>query len=242
MADESIEELLGAYALDAVDEEERRQVEAYLQTNPRARAEVQALREVAAMLAFSSSRPPEGVWNRIAEAIEGTAPQPGPELARVLPMARPSRWRMAVVGGASALVAAAAAVAITVVVVRDDAVDGGRQDAIARAYGEASADPNGRRTELRSEDDALVADAVVTPEGVGFLSAASLPELPEDETYQLWGVYADDDVISLGVMGNRPRIEPFTAGDDVLQLVITREQAGGVVSSTNPALLAGELT
>ena len=37
-----IDELLGAYALDAVDDDERRQVEEYLRTNPRARAEVEA--------------------------------------------------------------------------------------------------------------------------------------------------------------------------------------------------------
>ena len=53
------------------------------------------------------------------------------------------------------------------------------------------------------------------PTGTGFLSASGLPELPETETYQLWGVYGDEDVISLGVLGNRPGIEPFTAEDDV---------------------------
>ena len=49
---DDIEELLGAYALDAVDPDERRQVEAFLQTSPRARAEVDQHREVAALFAF----------------------------------------------------------------------------------------------------------------------------------------------------------------------------------------------
>ena len=53
---------------------------------------------------------------------------------------------------------------------------------------------------------------MVQPDGVGFLSAGTLPELPASETYQLWGVYGDGDVISLGVVGNRPAIEPFAAG------------------------------
>ena len=38
-----LDELLGAYALDAVDDDERRRVDDYLEVNPRASAEVQAL-------------------------------------------------------------------------------------------------------------------------------------------------------------------------------------------------------
>ena len=63
---DDIEELLGAYALDAVDDDERRLVEAYLATNPRARAEVDQHREVATLLAFGGADAPEGLWDRIA--------------------------------------------------------------------------------------------------------------------------------------------------------------------------------
>jgi len=239
MADETIEDLIGAYVLDALDAHERRQVEAYLEANPRARAEVQELREVTAMLAFSNERPPEGLWDRIAGELDGAAPEPGPKLSRVMP--RPHRrWVGAAIGIGSALAAAAAAVVITVVVVGDSSRPGG-DDVLAMAYGEAWSDPAGRRVELQSEDRTMAADAVVLDSGIGYLSAATLPELPADETYQLWGVYGDEDVISLGVIGSRPGIEPFTADDDVRALVITREEAGGVVSSTNGALLEGEL-
>lgn len=241
MAHDPIEDLLGAYALDALDEHEQRQVEAYLEANPRAQAEVQELREVTSMLSFSSERPPEGLWDRIAGALDEPAPSPGPALSRVMP--RPKRRRsggvLAGVGGA--LAAAAAAVAITIVVVRDDDAPAPTGDPVATAYEEAWADPAGRRTQLQSEDGTMTADAVLTPTGTGYLSAATLPEIPSDETYQLWGVYGDEDVISLGVIGNRPAIEPFTAEDDVVALVITREQAGGVVSSTTGAVLVGEL-
>ncbi|MET0325105.1 MAG: anti-sigma factor [Ilumatobacteraceae bacterium] len=243
MADERepIDDLLGAYALDAVDDHERRQVEAYLETDPRARAEVEGHREVAAMLAFSGERPPEGLWDRIAGAIEDTAPPPGPELARVLPMDQARRRRSLVGTVAAAVAAAAAAVAITLVVVdRNEAepIDAG---AIEEAFGHAWASPDGRHTELVADAEDFSADAVVLSTGTGYLSASDLPELPDTETYQLWGVYGDDDVISLGVLGNRPGIEPFTAEDDVQTLVITREQAGGVMASTTGAVLVGEL-
>lgn len=238
----SIDELLGAYALDAVDDHERRQIESFLETDPRARAEVEAHREVAAMLAFSGERPPDGLWDRIANALEETPPAPGPQLARVMPMDRARRRRGLVGTAAAAAVAAVAAVAVTLVVADlDDPEPAVTADAIETAYGQAWASADGRRTELVADDTSFSADAVVLPSGTGFLSASKLPTLPETETYQLWGVYADDDVISLGVLGNRPGVEPFTAKDDVVTLVITREQAGGVMASTTGAVLVGTL-
>ena len=67
MAHHEIEELLGAYALDAVDAEEARVVEEHLLVCPRCRAEVAEHREVAALLTSGTSEPvPDGVWNRIA--------------------------------------------------------------------------------------------------------------------------------------------------------------------------------
>ncbi|MER3453386.1 MAG: anti-sigma factor, partial [Acidimicrobiia bacterium] len=57
-----IDELLGAYALDAVEPDERAAVEAHLRTCSRCWAEVADHREVAAYLAHSGGPAPEGVW------------------------------------------------------------------------------------------------------------------------------------------------------------------------------------
>jgi hypothetical protein len=69
MSDAQLDELLGAYALDAVDDDERREIEAYLSANPRARAEVDSHRRVAAMLAVGDQAAPKDLWNRIASAL-----------------------------------------------------------------------------------------------------------------------------------------------------------------------------
>jgi anti-sigma factor RsiW len=53
-----LDELLGAYALDAVDEDEREQVEAYLDRTPEARSLVAEYRETATLLADSGTAPP----------------------------------------------------------------------------------------------------------------------------------------------------------------------------------------
>jgi len=79
-----IQELLGAFALDAVDDVECDVIEAHLAGCPRCRAEVEGHRETAALLAHSGERAPEGVWDRIAEALE-EAP-PALDLARIAPL------------------------------------------------------------------------------------------------------------------------------------------------------------
>jgi len=239
--DEPMDELLGAYALDAVDDAERRRIEAYLAANPAARSEVADHREVAALLAVGSEAPPDGLWDRIAGALEEAPPEPGPRLAQVLPAARRSRHRAVIGAVAGAIAVAAAAVAITVVIVRDDGPSLNGDAAIEQAYVDAQQATGSRRAELISPDQPFTADAVVQADGTGFLAASDLPDLPDTETWQLWGVYGDDDVISLGVLGNRPGLQTFTAHDDVVSLVITREQAGGVVSSTTGAVLVGQL-
>ncbi len=66
MTHAEIEELLGAYALDAVDEGEALVVEEHLATCPRCRAEVAAHREVAGLLGNAGGEPPAGLWDRVA--------------------------------------------------------------------------------------------------------------------------------------------------------------------------------
>jgi anti-sigma factor RsiW len=69
-----IEELLGAYALDAVDPDERRLVEAHLAVCPRCRDELAGHLEVASWMAGGGSRAPEGVWDRIVDALDDAGP------------------------------------------------------------------------------------------------------------------------------------------------------------------------
>lgn len=71
---EEIEELLGAYALDAVDYAERGMVEEHLLACPRCRAELAEHREVTATLAHSGATAPEGIWERIVDALEEPPP------------------------------------------------------------------------------------------------------------------------------------------------------------------------
>jgi anti-sigma factor RsiW len=88
---EEIADLLGAYALDAVEPDEAELVEAHLATCPRCRDEVRDHREVASLLAYSGAAAPPGLWDSLAAALEEPAPPiDAPTLAPVTPIGRPA--------------------------------------------------------------------------------------------------------------------------------------------------------
>ncbi|MFK8022498.1 MAG: anti-sigma factor [Ilumatobacter sp.] len=251
-----LDELLGAYALDALEPDERRRVEEYIAVNPRAAAEVQQHREVATMLAFTGMSAPEDVWTKIAAEIDAEAPAPGPELAKVLSMdQRPTPGRVAPPVAESDddaevapvaptplrrrattwFLGAAAAVSLVVAGVAITTANSSSDDPIADAYAAAIDDPGSRSTELVADDDTASATGLIGADGRGFLDAASLPPLDEDRTYQLWGVLADTgDVVSIGILGNEPGLETFTVAGEIAALAVTIEQAPGVISDGNP--------
>ena len=88
MIDDDLDDLLGAYALDAVNEDERKQIEAYLVRSPEARAEVQRHHEVAAAIAASPGEAPAPLWLRIEALLDDRAPS---EATLAMPELRPTR-------------------------------------------------------------------------------------------------------------------------------------------------------
>ena len=94
ISDDELEALLGAYALDAVDQHEREAVEHYLERSATAREEVRNHHEVAMALATTPGQAPEALWNRIeasmqthgrAESLAAPAPEDFGVTARSLP-------------------------------------------------------------------------------------------------------------------------------------------------------------
>lgn len=243
LAHDEIQELLGAYALHAVDPEEAALVERHLEECPRCRGEVANHREVATRLGNSGGVAPDGLWDRIASQLEETPPPMRLNLpdaaASVIPLTRHRRPRTAWM--AAAALGAAAVLAIGVlgaqVVRQQDELD--RFEA-ALADG-SMLDPDAAQAQLQSADGEVLGTAVLLTNGTGYLMVDELPALDADRTYQLWG-RTDGGVISLGLLGSEPgAVVPFQAGDDVTALAITAEESGGVATSENPAIVAGDV-
>ena len=243
-----IEELLGAFALDAVEDDERDLVEAHLAGCPRCRAEVASYRETASLLAHTGTRAPDGLWERIAETIE-EAP-PALNLAPIVPIAEAAarRERRSVPLRAFAAVAAVAAAVTAFLGLRVGelnrdlnavqaaiSTEGLRGAALA-----AVGDPDAERLWLRSDDGERSARLVRLADGTGYIVPGDLEGLPSDRTYQLWALTGDAKV-SLAVLGNEPDVASFRMVGPVSGYAITEERAGGAVSPTLPPVVIGTL-
>lgn len=245
MLHEEAQELLGAYALDAVDPDERRAVELHLLECARCRAEVAEHRETAAMLAHAGADAPPALWDRIVSEIEPPAdvvPLPPPLGRAVADGAATSNvvrlsWARRVV--APALVAAAAVIAVLAVQVRDlqQRIDDMPATAMAE-LASAAADPDAELVHLAGSDGTTI--PVVLNGGRAWLDAANLPDAGDGRTYQLWGA-SGDQLVSVAVLGRDPGVVSFEVRG-YAALAITEEVAPGVVTSAQEPVVVGELT
>jgi len=235
-------ELLPAYALDALDDDERAAVEAHLVGDPDARDEVASLQRAASFLAHTGGPPPIGVWEKVEATIRAT-PGPSGEVPppRLLPVSQPKQSPARPARRWQALAAAAVVVALAMFSLW--AIDHGASDQsvdTAAAARVAASTPGARHAVLRDAEGTALARAVVLPDGSGYLTTAKLPALDGDRTYQLWGV-GDHATVSLGVMGADPKVVAFHTDRAPAALAITNERAGGVVSSAEAPAAVGDL-
>ena len=253
---DDLDSLLGAYALDALDADERARVDAYLSADPDARAEVDDMRETAASLALvpqaAMDAPPE-LWERIAGAIaaerarppiDDTAAGATDELAARRARRTRTSWMVT-----------AAAAAIVVVVVLGAQVGSLRgqldrahqlgPNAMAVAFNRAAKANGAREVGLTNGSGATLARVVLLPDGTGYLRGDHLASLPSDRTYQLWavtGTAGSTQTVSAGVLGPDPQAVAFRASGPVRAFAITVEHAGGVVRSTQTPIAQAPLT
>ena len=253
-------DILGAYALDAVEPDEQNQIELHLRTCPRCRAEVAEHREVASYLSQSGASAPEGVWDRIAAELSPPAPplrltfSRDDEPAPAAPVAAPvvpigsgrsasrkvrTRTMVAVVSVAACIVAALGVVAVgqtqrlnrVETALEDRSVEDLAHDAMASS-----------ELNVKLKGDAGTAEAVVGGNGQGYLIMNEFPAPADGDVYQLWGK-VDGTILSLGTFGGDTRVVPFSVDpdrvDDIELFAVTQEKAPGVVSSKNDAVIAG---
>jgi anti-sigma-K factor RskA len=247
-ATEELDSLLGAYALDALDPADRARIDAYLERDAAARAEVDELRETAASLALlpaSSLDAPPDLWERISGAIAAEHDREVDELAaRRDRRPRPS-W--------IAPTAAAAAIIVVVVLAAQVASLNGRLDrarqfgtsAMAAAFDRATKVDGAREVDLNAKSGATLARVVLLPDGTGYLRGDHLDALPADQTYQLWAVTGSATkpvTVSAGVLGSDPQAVAFRASGPVQAFAVTVERAGGVVQSAQTPIAQAAVT
>jgi hypothetical protein len=202
---------------------------------------------VASFMGSAGGPAPEGLWDRIAGSLDEAPPEL--RLAPVVPLS--DRRSVSIrLGAAVAAVAAAVIALLGIQVVRlNDKVDEVQtarpknpDTALLAAATQALSDPNARQVALRSSDDQVGAQAVLLPDGSGYLLAGNLPALSSDQTYQLWAV-AGGQKISAGVLGARPQVIAFryASPQDLAALAVTAERVPGVAQSANQPVVLGNV-
>jgi anti-sigma-K factor RskA len=230
MEDRTVHELTAAYALDALDDDERRAFEEHLPGCARCREEVADLSQTAALLAHGApaATPPPVLRDRIiAEARRDGG-------ATVIPFPRRSR---VVLGVAGAVTAAAAAIAIAF---------GVHSASLSRDLDDAQeavdvlADPAARAIPLEGAKGRLV----VNSEGAAALVVQGLRPAPKGKTYELWvirdgaprpaGLFEGEDESDLVLLDEPVR--------DDATVAVTLERDGGVDAPTGRLLFSAAVS
>jgi anti-sigma-K factor RskA len=230
MEERTVHELTAAYALDALDENERRTFEEHLSDCARCREELADLSQTAALLAHGApaATPPPALRERIlAEAQRDGR-------ATVIPFPRRSR---VVLGVAAVVTAAAAVIAIAF---------GVQSASLSRDLDEAQeavsvlSDPAAQRIALRGAEGRLV----VNSEGSAALVVQGLRPAPKGKTYEAWvirdgaprraGIFEGDDERDVVLLDER-------VGEDAT-VAVTLERDGGVDAPTSRLLFTASPT
>jgi len=226
MTHDQVFELLPLYALDAIDGAELDEVESHLASCDTCAAEL-ALHQTVTGTFVADSPAPSHVWDRITAELDSE--EPGAEVvsleeARVR-KAGPLVW-MTSIAALAAIILGGVAV-IQQMIIRDFS----GPDGVVTAAEQAAEEPGSIVADFET-DDGAVATVVLTADGDGFvLPSDGLDPLEDERTYQLWVITPDEQVISAGVLGGDPQPSRFTWTGEVVGFALTRERAGGVVSS-----------
>ncbi len=268
LTDSELDDLLGAYALNALDDGERHAVDRYLTRSPRARAEVSDHLLVACALGSSPSDAPVMLWDRISDqlanqsshipaadkpnAASATSSAPTSATAEaptaaVIPINRRPRSAsraFMLVGSAAAAIIAVGFLGFQTQHQNQRIADIKKELQVAQAKNQNSLSVEtlmaapGTKVATLESDGRQVARIVLGKDGRGFLVNSASFHLPKGDVLQLWGVQ-NDQVISLGVMSDSTASVPLSAAGDWSKFVLTAEHTGGVVVSDGPALAAG---
>jgi anti-sigma-K factor RskA len=244
MTHQELQELLGAYALDALEPDEVARLEAHLAECLSCQAEVAAHRETAAKLGNAVEETPPQLWDRIAaELPRGPAPAHAipDSLAPLVPQRARATWPLA-----AAVFAAAAIVVIVLLGVstlhlqhRVNALSASvHQGGLQQAAAAAVLNPAHTAVHLTSGGGRLNAEVVALPDGQAYLISSNLPAINHGRTYQLWGL-VDGGPVSLGLLGAHPQLVAFRIDPAVSRLMVTAEPQGGRPAPDGPVLIQG---
>lgn len=221
----AIHDLTAAYALDALEAEERTAYEAHLEHCARCREELAAFSQSTEALAVAASgpAPPADLRDRI---LAGARAEPQTVVSIE---SRRRSWTPLLAGVAA--VAAALALALGIY-----SISISRELDRQRSATSVLEDPSARSVSLQAGTGRLV----VAPDGEAVLVLGGLTPAPSGKTYEVW-IVQGRSALPAGLFRGREgadlvRVDGALETGDVV--AVTLEQAGGVDAPTSPPVVA----
>lgn len=236
---EELRELLGAFALDAVDPEERAQVEEFVLDDRDARVELHQLEHAVAWLGHASPRPSDDAWNAVrlemARDLEHDEDPLEHRASDVVSMAdfasRRGRrsWRQIVAVAAAGLVLLGTAIAVARVIVKDSSSSTSRSAL--------------RTVSLQSPDGGVPVRVLLDHDGRGSVRSSDLPTALRGHVYQLWAQSSPTaSMHSAGLLGRSPKGHHIHIPVGSVRIAISVEPEGGSAEpTTDPVAVSGAL-
>ena len=247
------QELLGAYALHAVEDDESVMMQLHVDQCSECRSELDEHLDVVSLLSSTERFAPTALWETITNRIQDTTPEResgidgkhsptvvalkpnwlkrSAAIAAVLAIFSTSVFQTARLNSINAELAVEQA---TVAALTEEL----RTPPFEAALAQARSNGQGQLVNLGSQVSGSNAIIVLMPDGTGYLAEHTLQPLPADRTYQLWAI-VDGKIISAGVLGPNPGVVPFRIDPDGFAgFAITEESVGGVEASANDPVVA----
>lgn len=243
--------LSGAYAVDALDTEERARFEEHLRSCPTCRTEVDELRGTAALLATDADAdPPAGLRDSILAGIETVRPlpplapagEPGSgSPAPTTPAAR-RRPRRLPFRGTPLLAAAAVVLLVAVAGLVAWRPWTGADDAPTAAERVLAAE-DATRASQELPDGSRATVVVSRSEGAAVIVTEDMAPAPDGKVYELWLQTPDGEMEPAGLMPDDPDATVLLEGDatEATGVGVTVEPDGGSPQPTSEPVLLLEL-
>lgn len=225
MTAHEIHGLSGAYAVDALDPEERARFEAHLAVCADCRAEVAGLQEAASLVGeVASTPPPAALRDRVLADIKKVRPLPPPVVE--LAARRRPRWINAIAAAAAAAAFFGGGAAVWQMTYDDGSEVGNPADPVLQA-----ADAQHITVDLGGGVSATVYRSLT--ENRAAIVTRNMPLAPEGRVYQLW-LQKGERMVSAGVMRKVENQVLLLDGrvDDASAVGITVEPEGGSAEPT----------
>jgi anti-sigma-K factor RskA len=230
-----VHDLTAAYALDALDGDERDGYEAHLAQCERCRGELATLGEATTALALAvpAPAPPARLRSRILDAAAA-------ERANVVPLPMRRVW-LTRATAAAASVAACAAIGLGVwgATLSHDLADQKALNAQTERATQILLDPTSQKTNLRGGRGMVAVDAT----GRGVLIVDRLPAAPSGKTYEAWVIPPGGEPKRAGLFkgGGTMTMVPLDANVPPGAVVAaTVERSGGASRPTTTPILSAQ--